>query len=201
MKNCSLIAAAFGAFLSLAAAAPARAEGGTGPEAMSMGNMCMVMFGYDMIHITATQPSKGRGDYCEEIPSVGPTTLVFDIENPKFRDYPLEVRIIHDPLTPVDVNSDLSALTVRHIPASTYPKGTFTFDHDFKDGGHYIGLVTLTRENGQKETQIWKFQVGETLWSWVPQIAGFVLIAGMVAAYWKHTHPTPKKPEGNVAAS
>jgi len=47
----SLVAAAFGAALSLSVASVARAESGAGPEAMSMGNMCMVMFGYDMIHI------------------------------------------------------------------------------------------------------------------------------------------------------
>lgn len=189
----SFTAAAFGALLSMAVGSQALAEGGAGPEAMTMGNMCMVMFGYDMIHITATQPDKGRNEYCEEIPSTGPTILVFDIENPKYRDLPLEVRIIRDPLTPVDVDGDLSALTEVHVPARTYPKGTFTFDHDFKIGGHYIGLVTLTREDGKKETQTWKFQVGETLWSWVPQIAGVILIAGMIAAYWKHTHPGERK--------
>ncbi len=177
------------------------AQGGSGPEAMTMGNMCMVMFGYDMIHITATQPDKGRSDYCEEIPSTGNVVMVFDIANPKFRDFPLEVRIIHDPLTPVSADTDLEPLTEIHIPAKTYPKGTFAFQHDFKVGGHYIGLMTLTRENGAKETQSWKFQIGETLWSWVPQIAGFILIAGMVFAYWHHTKPKPNKPAGDAAAS
>ena len=50
-------------------ATPARADGGAGPEAMTMGNMCMVMFGYDMIHITAYLPGKSRSEYCEEIPA------------------------------------------------------------------------------------------------------------------------------------
>lgn len=190
---------AIGAFLTVAHAPLARAEGGTGPEAMTMGNMCMVMFGYDMIHITATQPDKGRADYCEEIPSTGSTILVFDIANPKFRDLPIEVRIIRDPLTPISATTDLEPLTEKLIPARTYPKGTFTFEHDFKTVGHYIGLVTLTRENGEKETQAWKFQVGETLWGWVPLIAGVILIAGLVFVYWKHSNPSPNS--GDEAAA
>lgn len=195
----SLAAAMFGAVLSLSVGQPARAEGGAGPEAMSMGNMCMVMFGYDMIHITMFQPDKSRSEYCSEIPSTGRTILVFDIETPAFRDLPLELRVIRDPLTPISKDTDLEALTELHLPAKKYTKGTFSLEHDFKSNGHYIGLVTLTRENGQQETEQFKFMVGETLWAWVPQIAGTVLIAGMVFVYWKHTHPSAKKKEKEPA--
>jgi len=40
----------------------------------------------------------------------------------------------------------------------------------------------------------YKFMVGETLWAWVPQIAGAILIAGCVFVYWKHSNTGPKKP-------
>jgi hypothetical protein len=195
MKNWRFtIAAAFvGGFLSLAVAPLARAEGGAGPEAMSMGNMCMVMFGYDMIHITAYQPGKSRSEYCEQIPTVGATIFTFDIENPAFRDLPIELRIIRDPLTPITKDTDLEPLTEVHLPAKKYTKGTFNLQHDFTAEGHYIGLVTLTRDSGEKETSEFKFMVGETLWAWVPQIAGAVLIGGMLFVYWKHTHPGGKK--------
>lgn len=185
----SAIAAIFGLMLSIGFAPQSRAEGGAGPEAMSMGNMCMVMFGYDMIHITAFQPDKSRSEYCDEIPSTGRTIMVFDIENPAFRDLPLELRIIRDPLTPISKDTDLDPLTELHLPAKKYTKGTFSLEHNFTSNGHYIGLVTLTRENGQQETAQFKFMVGETLWAWVPQIAGAILIAGIVFVYWKHTHP------------
>lgn len=188
----SLVAAMFGAVLSLSAAIPARAEGGAGPEAMSMGNMCMVMFGYDMIHITVFQPDKSRSEYCNEIPATGRTIMAFDIETPAFRDIPLELRIIRDPLTPITKDTDLDALTELHLPARKYTKGTFSVEHNFASNGHYIGLVTLTRD-GKQETEQFKFMVGETLWAWVPQIAGTILIAGMVFVYWKHTHPSSKK--------
>jgi hypothetical protein len=170
----------------------ARADG-TGPEAMTMGNMCMVMFGYEMIHITATQPEKSRADYCEEIPATGNTVMVFDIENPKLREFPIELRIIKDPLSPITKDTDLEALTEVHFPAKKYPRGTFNFQHDFKNTGHYVTLVTITREDGTTETSDLKFQVGETLWSWVPQIAGTILIGGLLFAYWKHSTTTKNK--------
>ena len=193
-------AAMFGAVLSLSVAPQASAESGAGPEAMVMGNMCMVMFGYDMIHITATQPDKSRSEYCSEIPSTGKTVMVFDIENTKYRDYPLELRIIKDPLRPISADEDLGPITELHFPAKAYTRGTFNFEHDFKEAGHYIGLVTITREDGRKETSDFRFTVGETLWGWVPQIAGAILIAGMVAAYWHHTHPGGKKKKESADA-
>lgn len=195
MKWPSLAPALFGAVLSLCSASLSHAEGGAGPEAMSMGNMCMVMFGYDMIHITVFQPDKSRSEYCSEIPATGRTIMVFDIETPAFRDLPLELRIIRDPLTPITKDTDLEALTELHLPAKKYTKGTFSIEHNFQNNGHYIGLVTLTRENGEQQTEQFKFMVGETLWAWVPQIAGTILIAGMVFVYWKHTHPGGKKKE------
>jgi hypothetical protein len=192
----SLAAAFFGFVLSLGVVPLAHAEGGAGPEAMSMGNMCMVMFGYDMIHITVFQPDKSRSEYCSEIPSTGRAIMAFDIENPAFRDLPLELRIIRDPLSPtMPTGAELEALTEVHIPPKKYTKGTFSVEHEFTANGHYIGLVTLTRANGEQQTESWKFTVGETLWAWVPQIAGTILIAGMVFVYWKHTHPSAKKKE------
>ncbi len=192
----SLAAAFLGVVLSASFAPQPRAEGGAGPEAMSMGNMCMVMFGYDMIHITMFQPDKSRSEYCSEIPAAGRTIMAFDIETPAFRDLPLELRIIRDPLNPMlPTGAGLDAITELHLPAKKYLKGTFSVEHNFTTDGHYIGLVTLTRENGEQQTEMFKFTVGETLWAWVPQIAGTVLIAGMVAAYWKHSHTTPKKKE------
>lgn len=172
--------------------ASVKAESGAGPEAMTMGNMCMVMFGYDMIHITSYQPGKSRSEYCEEVPSTGKTIMVFDIANPRFRDLPIEIRIIRAPVVPLAADADLGPLTEVYFPARTYKTGTFNFEHDFQNNGHYIGLVTLTQENGEKATGQFKFSVGQTLWLYVPQILGVVLIGLMILAYWKHSNTQPK---------
>ena len=186
------IAFVLGVMMFLSSPPKSHAEGGAGPEAMSMGNMCMVMFGYDMIHITAYQPGKSRSEYCEEIPATGKTILVFDIENPKFRDLPIELRIIRDPLVPITPETDLAALTEVHLPARLYRTGTFNLEHDFSKNGHYIGIVTLTQENGERVSSQFKFSVGETLWLYVPQILGGVFIGLIVLAYWRHSHPSQK---------
>ncbi len=200
MKWRSILAAVMGALLLAAASPKARAEGGAGPEAMTMGNMCMVMFGYDMIHITAYLPGKSRSEFCEEIPATGKVIMVFDIENPRFRDLPIEIRVIRDPLTPVTANTELDPLTEVHFPATQYRKGTFSFEHDFKNDGHYIGLVTLTKENGEKETQQFKFSVGETFWGYVSYILGAIFIAMVVAAYLRHSHTVKKAAAEKVEA-
>lgn len=193
MRWRNFLASAIAALFMTIMAAEARAEGGAGPEAMSMGNMCMVMFGYDMIHITAYLPGKSRSEYCEQIPATGKIIFSFDIENPKFRDLPLEVRMIRDPLTPMlPTGPELDAITEVHLPPTKYRTGTFSFEHDFKDNGHYIGLVTLTREDGAQETEQYKFSVGETLWLYVPFALGAVFIGMCLWAFWRHSHPKPK---------
>ena len=189
-KRRSAAAGVLTALLLLLSATGGAFAGGDGPEAMSMGNMCMVMFGYDMIHITSYLPGQSRNEYCEEVPSTGKVIMVFDIENPKFRDMPIEIRIIRDPLTPLNLRGDLDPLTEVHFPAKLYRTGTLSFEHEYNQSGHYMGLVTLTKDNGEKETQTFKFSVGATLMQWVPFILGGVLIGLMVLAYWKHSHPS-----------
>jgi hypothetical protein len=188
MKWSVILSSICAALLFFGAQGSARAEGGAGPEAMTMGNMCMVMFGYDMIHITSYLPGKSRAEYCEEIPGSGKVIMVFDIENPRFRDLPIEIRIIRDPLNPIASNTNLDPLTEVHFPATQYKKGTFSFEHEYTKDGHYIGMVTLTKENGEKETQIFKFSVGQTLWQYVSYALGAVLIAMLMFAYWRHSH-------------
>jgi hypothetical protein len=200
MKRSALFSAILCAMFALFSRSPALAESGAGPEAMSMGNMCMVMFGYDMIHITAYLPGQSRSEYCEEIPSTGNIIMVFDIENPKFRDLPLEIRIIRDPLTPIAADTNLDPLTIVHFPPTLYKKGTFSFAQDYASRGHYIGLVTLTKENGERETQMYKFSVGETLWQYVPFILGAVLIAMLSFFYWRHSHTGAPKAKAGASA-
>lgn len=189
-----------GAMMVFAAHCGAKAEGGAGPEAMTMGNMCMVMFGYDMIHITSYLPGKSRSEFCQEIPATGSVIMVFDIENPKYRDMPIELRIIRDPLTPLSAVENLDPLTEVHFPPTLYKTGTFSFEHNYKENGHYMGLVTLTKDNGEKETQIFKFSVGETLWQYLPYMIGGVLIALVVGAYWRHSHTLRPEKSGQEAA-
>jgi hypothetical protein len=60
--------------------------------------------------------------------------------------------------------------------------------------------VTVTRPDGKQEMSQYKFMVGETLWAWVPQIAGTILIAGCVFVYFKHSNTTPKKDKAQASS-
>ena len=78
-----------------------------------------------------------------------------------------------------------------------YKTGTLSFEHEYSKNGHYMGLVTLTKDNGEKETKSFKFSVGATFMQWVPFILGGVLIGLTVLAYWKHSNsskPAVAKP-------
>ncbi len=200
MKWRTVLSSILGAFLIVSGSFAAKAAGGDGPEAMSMGNMCMVMFGYDMIHITSYLPGQSRSEYCEQIPETGNIIMTFDIENPRFRDLPIEIRIIRDPLTPVSSGTDLEPLTEVYFPPRLYSKGTFSFEHDYTKSGHFIGMVTLTKETGEKETKVFKFSVGATLWQWVSYILGAVLIVMVMFAYWRHGHSTKPAQAEKAAA-
>jgi len=50
------------------------------------------------------------------------------------------------------------------------------------------------KDNGEKETQTFKFRSARPSCSGLPFILGGVLIGLMVLAYWKHSHPA--KPVG-----
>ena len=86
-------------------------------------------------------------------------------------------------------------MTELHFPATLYRTGTLSFEHEYNQSGHYIGLVTLTKDNGERKPRPFKFSVGATLMQWVPFILGGVLIGLMVLAYWKHRHPSCRRTE------
>lgn len=158
-----------------------------------MGNMCMVMFGYEMIHITAYLHGQARNEYCEEISETGKVIMVFNIENASFRNLPIEIPIIRDPLTPLPAEANLAPLTEVSFPTTHCKTGAFSFEREFKQKGHHVVLVTLTEESGARETQHFRFSVGQTWWLHVPYILGAALIGLTVLAYWRHTHPSPKR--------
>lgn len=181
----------FGALLSfIVATSPALAV--SMDKSSSSKDECTVRIGADAIQISGYQPDFSRDKYCEEFPSTGKIILTFDLESPSMRDEPVEVRIVKDPMTPLSENADLAALTEVYAAPRTYPSGTFSVAHDFKESGHFIGLVTVTQPNGEKKTAQFKFAVGETFLHFAPLILGGVLIAAMVFLYWKHSGAWPK---------
>jgi hypothetical protein len=145
---------------------------------------CKVMVGADAIQIAGYQPDS-REQYCEDFPSAGKVILAFDLA-PRMRELPVEVRIIKDPMIPLSASSDLGPLTVAYLPPAVHANGTFSFEHDFEESGHFIALITLTEANGEKRTAEFKFSAGKTFLKLVPLILAGVLIAGLLFFYWRH---------------
>nr|WP_305908003.1 hypothetical protein [Methylomarinum sp. Ch1-1]MDP4520805.1 hypothetical protein [Methylomarinum sp. Ch1-1] len=59
---------------------------------------CRIKVGFEKIHFTAYTPefTKGQG-FCQFIPNVGLTNLVFDYEGKKLRDVSIEYEITKEP--------------------------------------------------------------------------------------------------------
>jgi hypothetical protein len=176
----------------LFAAATAPAFAVSMDKSSSSKDACVVRIGADAIQISGYQPDFSHDKYCEEFPSTGKIILVFDLEAPSMRDLPIEVRIVKDPMVPLSENADLAALTEAYVAPKAYPSGTLSFEHDFRENGHFIGLVTLTQPNGEKKTAQFNFAVGQTFLHFVPLILGGFLIASMAFLYWKHSGKRPK---------
>lgn len=176
---------ALGAFLAATlAAAPARAV--SMDKSSSAKDFCTLRLGSDEIQFAADQPDFSHDKYCEEFPSAGRIIFAFDLVAPGLRDTPIELRILRDPLTPLDEAAELSSLTVAHLPPKVYKTGTFTFEHDFEANGRFIGLVTAISATGERRSAQFKFTVGRTLFSYVPIALGGALILGLLFVYWKH---------------
>ena len=59
---------------------------------------CRIRVGYERIHFTAYTPTiSGRKEYCNSIPHLGPTNLVFDYEGKKLRDVTVGFEITKEP--------------------------------------------------------------------------------------------------------
>ena len=45
--------------------------------------------------------------------------------------------------------ANIEGATVAYLPPKVYRNGTMTFEHDFKDAGRYVGIVTVTDDLGR----------------------------------------------------
>lgn len=158
---------------------------------------CVLRFGSDLIHFTVYQPRDTQQEFCEDIPSVGPTIIVLDEVNPELREMTTEVRVVKaagksiighrlilsdEELTP----ENLDPITVYYLPARRYPSGTVNFEHVFTEAGRYIGIVTVRNEHGQVYVSQFPFTVGRGWLKVAPYYAVLLaLFAGMIG-YWKY---------------
>jgi hypothetical protein len=113
-----------------------RADGGGGASS-GPGGSCRVVVGTHLVNFTAYQPQlTGSTPYCEDIPELGNTAIVFDYEGKALRNMTVEFEITKEP----------GGARFFYQPPETYPTGTFTRNVNFTEPGDYTAHVTLIHE-------------------------------------------------------
>lgn len=103
-------------------------------------DQCRVQIGSHLVHFTAYQPQlTGTTEYCNTIPELGQTTVVFDYEGKALRNMTVEFEITKEP----------EGTRVFYQPPSTHANGTFNANVNFAEAGKYRVHITLVNE-GQK---------------------------------------------------
>jgi hypothetical protein len=198
-------AAGLGAALLFAVvtAAPAAAHGRLGQAE----GRCRLFIGPDIMNFTGYTPDVSKNEFCEDIPATGHMIMVLDDEQQELRDMAVEIRIVRDVGGEAKENEDIEAVTEAYRGPKIYPSGTINFEHDFKQAGFFIGVVTVTGEHGERWVSRFPFSVGLSFWRTIPAYILLTLatLAGL-AIYWRHRPipPTPtqkRKPEPEPEAT
>jgi len=72
-----------------------------------------------------------------------------------------------------------------NLEPKVYRNGIFTFEHDFKDAGRYVGIVTVRDDLGNEWVSRFPFSVGlYTFWGMIEYILYGVGFLSLVGALW-----------------
>jgi len=114
-------------------------------------DQCRVQVGSHLVHFTAYQPQlTGTTEYCNNIPELGQSTIVFDYEGKALRNMTVEFEITKEP----------EGTRFFYSPPATHSNGTFNQNLNFTEAGKYLVHVTLVNE-GQKIDAHIPFTVGK----------------------------------------
>ncbi|WP_457795825.1 hypothetical protein [Methylocystis sp. S23] len=197
MKPLKLLAAAGCLAFAAFSAAPAQAHGRLGAAE----GRCRLFIGPDIMNFTGYLPEASKNEFCEDIPSTGPMIMVLDAEQDELRDMKIELRIVKDVGGEDKENENLEAVTVAYQPPKSYPTGTVNFEHTFKEGGYFVGIVTVTGDHGERWVSRFPFSVDRTFMRDLPVYVTLGL--GVVAAfliYLVHRRRNPP-PQTTTAAT
>lgn len=124
--------------------------------------VCVMRIGPDEMNFTGYQPDSSIQEFCDDIPETGRTIIVLDTVERELRDMALEFRVIRDIGQKDEGRINLNDITVAYAPPRKYVGGTVNFQHDFKEPGKFVGLVTVTDEHHQQWVARFPFSVGRT---------------------------------------
>ncbi len=113
---------------------------------------CRIRVGSERIHFTAYTPTlTGGKEYCDVIPQLGPTHLVFDYEGKKLRNVSVEFEITKEP----------DGSRIFYQAPKMIKSGTVNGLVDFSQygSGDYLAHITIVHEGEKLDTHL-PFKVG-----------------------------------------
>lgn len=120
---------------------------------------CILRIGPNTMHFIGYQRSGEEQEFCEDIARTGPTVIALTAVSDDLRDMAIGVRVVKD-VGEAQEKANLDAVTVAYYPPKVYHNGTMTFEHDFKDAGRYVGIVTVSDDLGNQWVSRFPFTVG-----------------------------------------
>lgn len=143
-------------FLMLAIGVPFSSQAQHGGHELDK-DLCILRVGPYRMYFNSYQPDRTfNKEFCQDIPATGRTVVVLDYMEHELRSLPLEVRVIRD----TGSELDLEAVTVLHMPAKVYPSGSVDIAYNFDQPGKFVGLVTVGDQ--QQHVGRFPFSVGES---------------------------------------
>jgi hypothetical protein len=180
------------------AAVPAQAHGRLGAAE----GRCRLYIGPDIMNFTGYLPEASKNEFCEDIPSTGPMIMVLDAEQQELRDMKIEIRIVKDVGGLDKEGENLEAVTVAYQPPKIYPTGTVNFEHNFKEGGYFVGIVTVTGDHGEQWVSRFPFSVDRSFMRDLPVYLTMALgVIAVFAIYLVHRHRNPPPTISTAAAA
>ncbi|WP_435072741.1 hypothetical protein [Methylocystis bryophila] len=120
---------------------------------------CVLKIGPSTMHFVGYQRTGEEQEFCEDIAQTGPTVIGLTAVSADLRDMAIGVRVIKD-VGAEREKADIEAATVFYRAPKVYQNGSMTFEHDFKEPGHYVGIVTVSDDLGNVWVSRFPFTVG-----------------------------------------
>ena len=184
--------------------ADAAAHGGVSVE----DDTCVMQLGPYRAHFTGYQPARRASqEFCEDIPELGGAIIVLDFLDASLRAMEVDFRVVRNvtgkgvSATWEDIGAEagVAQTLVHSVPAAVYPRGSFSVELDFPQGGDFIGIVTALDPGSNREFRsVFPFAVGRTDWTTGWGWVSAAVIFGLGLAVFSGRRRSAK-PEGSLS--
>lgn len=163
-------------------------------------DQCVLKIGPNTMHFIGYQRSGEEQEFCEDIARTGPTVIALTAVSEDLRDMAIGIRVVKD-VGEEKEKANIDAVTVAYLAPKVYRNGTMTFEHNFKDAGHYVGIVTVQDDLGNQWVSRFPFSVGLfTFWGMIEYILYGVGFVSLVGFLWFALRARSAKKEQQVDA-